>query len=82
MLEAHRDELHNLAEALLKYESLNREEVDLIMAGKPLNKATVSELLDAEKKKTVAVDDNRPDPAKADRADDDNRSPGLMPSPA
>ncbi len=82
MLESHRDELHNLAEALLKYESLNREEVDLIMAGKPLNKATVSELLEAEKKKTVAVDDNRPDPAKADRADDDNRAPGLMPSPA
>ena len=51
------------------------------MAGKPLNKATVSELLDAEKKKTVAVDDNRPDPAKADRADDDH-APGLIPSPA
>jgi cell division protease FtsH len=83
ILTEHSAQLVQLAEALLKYETLNREEVDLIMAGKPLNKATVSELLQAEKEKSAAVDDNRPDPAEADRAEaDDDTTPGMMPSPA
>jgi cell division protease FtsH len=36
ILTEHRDQLDRLAEALLERETLDREEVDLIMAGKPL----------------------------------------------
>ncbi|MEM6459037.1 MAG: cell division protein FtsH, partial [Planctomycetota bacterium] len=87
LITEHRAQTEALAEALLKHETLSFEEVDLIMKGQPLNKATVSDLLAAEKEKLVAADSNRPDPAKADRAasggdEDDDRAPGLMPSPA
>ncbi|MEM8737808.1 MAG: ATP-dependent zinc metalloprotease FtsH [Planctomycetota bacterium] len=85
LIEAHRQQTDDLAQALLKYETLSYEEVDLIMKGQPLNKATVSDLLAAEKDKLAAADDNRPDPAQAERAtsgDDDGLSPGVMPTPA
>jgi transposase len=43
--------LERLAEALLKYETLNREEVQKIMRGESIGRSTVSELLDAERQK-------------------------------
>lgn len=55
MLETHRVELQKLAEALLKYETLNAEEVDRLMKGEPLGKATVSDLLRAEQDKARAA---------------------------
>lgn len=51
MLEEHREQLHQLAEALLRYETLNREEVERLMRGEKLNKTTVSDLLNSEKDK-------------------------------
>ncbi|MEO0514052.1 MAG: ATP-dependent zinc metalloprotease FtsH [Planctomycetota bacterium] len=77
----HRQQTEDLAQALLKYETLTYEEVDKIMKGEALNKATVSDLLAAEKAKLAAADDNRPDPAQAERASDGDASPGMTPAP-
>ncbi|MEM1109109.1 MAG: ATP-dependent zinc metalloprotease FtsH [Planctomycetota bacterium] len=82
LITEHRQQTEDLAQALLKYETLTYEEVDKIMKGEPLNKATVSDLLAAEKEKLAAADDNRPDPAQAERAEDDGPAPGIMPTPA
>ncbi|MEM7576406.1 MAG: ATP-dependent zinc metalloprotease FtsH [Planctomycetota bacterium] len=72
----------DLAEALLKYETLSKEEVEKLMKGEPLRKATVAELLAAESEKTVAPDANRPAP-QPERDEDEGTAPGgLMPSPA
>ncbi|MCC6682304.1 MAG: ATP-dependent zinc metalloprotease FtsH [Phycisphaeraceae bacterium] len=67
-----------IGEALLKYETLSREEVDRIMRGEPLTKATVSDLLAAEKKKQEkpkAKTGDRPQPAGPPES-------GALPSPA
>ncbi len=52
MLKANRDKLDALAEALLKYETLDAEEVKLIINGGRLEKPTVSDLLALEQKKS------------------------------
>ncbi|MEO1235519.1 MAG: AAA family ATPase, partial [Planctomycetota bacterium] len=86
LIESKRQQTEDLAQALLKYETLSYDEVDKIMQGQPLNKATVSELLAAEQEKAAAADADRPDPAEAERTssggEDDDRAPGLMPTPA
>jgi len=51
LLEKHRDKLHDLAQALLRYETLNRDEVDRLMRGEKLGKTTVSDLLKNEQNK-------------------------------
>jgi len=51
LLMQHRDNLEALAEALLKYETLDAEEVKIIISGRKLEKPTVSELLALEQKK-------------------------------
>ncbi len=48
MLEAHREQFENLAKALLKYETLTRAEVEQILAGKMLDRPTVSDLLEEQ----------------------------------
>ncbi|MBS3733382.1 MAG: ATP-dependent zinc metalloprotease FtsH [Phycisphaerae bacterium] len=50
-LEDHADNLETLAEALMRYETLSAEEVQRICDGEPLDKPTVSDLLDAEQAK-------------------------------
>ena len=83
LIDHHREQCEALAEALLKYETLNFDEVDKIMKGQPLNKATVADLLAAEKAKLAAPDANRPDPDQAERADgEQDLPPGVLPSPA
>ncbi len=84
LITQHREKCEALAEALLKYETLSFNEVDKIMKGQPLNKATVADLLAAEKAKLVAPDANRPDPDEAERSadGDDGAAPRVMPSPA
>lgn len=52
LLMQHRDKLEALAEALLKYETLDAEEVKIIISGRKLEKPTVSELLALEQKKS------------------------------
>jgi len=54
LLSEKRDELDRLAQALLKYETLTREEVTRVLAGETLEKATVADLLEAEKQKRLA----------------------------
>jgi cell division protease FtsH len=85
LITQHRQQTEDLAQALLKYETLTYEEVDKIMKGQPLDKPTVSDLLAAEQEKLAAADANRLNPEEADRAQDDGDdevSPGLMPTPA
>ena len=48
---AHKDDVENIAQALLKYETLDADEVMLILEGKELAKPTVTELLEIEKTK-------------------------------
>jgi len=70
------DKVCAIGEALLKYETLSREEVDRIMRGETLTKATVSDLLAAEKKKA-----DKPKPRTGDRPDE-GPAPGALPTPA
>ncbi len=48
---ANRDKLETIAQALLKYETLDAEEVKILLEGKQLDKPTVSELLAVEQEK-------------------------------
>ncbi len=69
----------DLGEALLKYETLNKDEVGKIMSGEKLTKATVSELLQAEKEKSESAGEK---PKKEPKPDLDEGPSGVMPSPA
>ena len=53
MLMDNRDTLDAIAVALLKYETLSADDVRHIIDGKPLDKPTVDELLEAEQAKTM-----------------------------
>ena len=77
LLEAHRTQLRDLAEALLKHETLNSDEVDRVLNGQALVKTTVGDLLQGEIDKITPA--TTPPPA-----DDslDHEAPGAMPSPA
>ena len=79
IIDEHWDKVSALGEALLKYETLNQDEVGKIMAGEKLTKATVSDLLQAEKQKAESAEDKaktQPEP------DQGETPPGIMPSPA
>ncbi len=52
LIEEHRDKLQSIAQALLKYETLDARDVQLILDGGKLDKPTVADLLAAEQKKT------------------------------
>jgi len=69
-----------IAEALLKYETLQAEEVEKLLRGEPLNKPTVAELLELEAAKTVTP------PPEAKPATDKGKKPATggdaLPSPA
>jgi cell division protease FtsH len=51
LIEANKDKLEGIAKALLKYETLDAEEVKLILQGGELDKPTVGDLLAAEQAK-------------------------------
>ncbi|MCE5186751.1 MAG: ATP-dependent zinc metalloprotease FtsH [Planctomycetaceae bacterium] len=51
LIEANRDKLENLAQALLKYETLDAEDVKMILDGEVLDKPTVTDLLKLEQQK-------------------------------
>lgn len=63
----------------MKYETLNKDEVNRIMSGEKLTKATVSDLLQAEKEKAESAEEK---PAKQTDTDLNEDPPGVMPSPA
>ncbi len=77
LLEENWDKVVAVAEALLKYETLSRDEVEKLLRGETLAKPTVSDLLAAEAKKKRET----PPPPPADDAEPD-LPPGAMPSPA
>jgi len=52
LIGANKDNLERIAKALLKYETLDAEDVDLLLKGGEINKPTVGELLEAEQAKT------------------------------
>ena len=69
-----------VAEALLKYETLQGEEVKRLIRGEKLSKPTVAELLEAEASKPAQTEP----PAKAAKDDQPGEEPtgDVMPSPA
>jgi len=85
IIEEHADKVDALAQALLKYETLSYEEVEKLMKGEQLDKATVAELLQAEKDKAKAAAEAEasasPTPDAESDADYDTPG-GAMPSPA
>jgi cell division protease FtsH len=58
LLEANREKLEALAQALIKYETLDADDVRTIIEGGHLEKPTVSDLLAAEQKKTAKANDS------------------------
>jgi cell division protease FtsH len=59
LLEANRDRVEALAKALMRYETLDQNDVDRIMRGDNLTKPTVSDLLEKENRRGAVV---QPDP--------------------
>jgi cell division protease FtsH len=78
MLEANRDRIDALAKALMRYETLDTNDVDRIMRGDTLTKPTVSDLLEQEGRRGTVIQ-----PGPSDSAPDIR--PGLgggpLPSP-
>ena len=52
ILEANRDKIDAVARALIKYETLDAEDIDRIMRGDKLTRPTVSDLLEQERQRT------------------------------
>ena len=84
ILDENWDKVVAVAEALLKYETLQGDEVHRLLAGERLDKPTVAELLEAEAAKSAAAP---PPPETASTTDDDKSgeepaSGDVLPSPA
>jgi cell division protease FtsH len=54
ILQSRRDPLEAIKQALLKYETLDGDEVKQLISGKPLDRPTVADLLELEQKKNAA----------------------------
>ena len=79
LLDLHWDKVVAVAEALLKYETLQRDDIDRLMRGESIGKPTVADLLAAETARPRAID------VKPETRPDDTPEAGLggaMPSPA
>ncbi len=79
MIQDHHQQTEDLAQALLKYETLTYEEVHQIMLGNALTKATVSDLLAAEKKS--AADAATPEAVIDIQPTLDGQGPDIVPRP-
>ena len=55
LLEANKDRVEAIAKALMKYETLDRQDVDRVMRGDTLTKPTVSDLLEKEQRRGVST---------------------------
>jgi len=71
-----KQELSNLKDALLKYETLDIEDVKRIMSGQAINKPTVGDILAAEQRRTLEV---RPGPGP--QAQPQGQGPTISPFP-
>ena len=66
LIESNKNELQALAEALIKYETLDAEDVKVILDGGELEKPTVSDLLAIEQKRNQATEQQNTTEEKAD----------------
>jgi len=60
LIESNKENTDRIARALLKYETLDAEDVKLILQGKELDKPTVADLLAAEQAKTASNSKEQP----------------------
>ncbi len=67
LIEANKENLEQIAQALLKYETLDADDVQLILEGGKLDKPTVADLLAAEQAKNNK--NNQPKPARKEQQD-------------
>jgi cell division protease FtsH len=74
IVEGNRDKLKAIADALLKYESLDAAEVKTILEGGTLNKPTVGDLLKAEQEKAAAAAVPPPIPADETKNNEQNNN--------
>ena len=70
LIENHKEQLDNLAKALLKYETLDVVDVKIIMEGGVLDKPTVTELLAAELEKNEKQEPASSDPSPEEAAEE------------
>jgi cell division protease FtsH len=70
LLEANRDKIETLAKALLKYETLDTQDIDRIMRGENLTRPTVGDMVEKEKRRGAVI---QPGPA----AGEPDVAPGL-----
>lgn len=79
ILESNWDNVVAISEALLQYETLQKDDIDRIMRGEVLEKATVADLLNEEARKSDKTPP--PEPPRSDDKPDEDLS-GIMPHPA
>jgi cell division protease FtsH len=77
LIEANRDKVEAVAKALLKYETLDSNDIDRIMRGDNLTRPTVSDLLEKEQKRQGTVIQPGPD----SKTPDIQLGGGPMPQP-
>jgi cell division protease FtsH len=79
LMETNRDTIIAIAEALLKYETLTGDEVHAIMRGEPIEKPTISDLLDADDATGKHIGKARP--VKPQQKPDIELGGGELPAP-
>lgn len=79
LIQENRDKLEALAQALLKYETLDGEEVRRIIRGETLDRPTVADLIAAEQSRRQSAP---PPMARPVKPQADGGEPGPLPSPA
>ncbi|MDQ6951137.1 MAG: ATP-dependent zinc metalloprotease FtsH [Mariprofundales bacterium] len=72
ILKQHMEELHNIANGLIKYETLDKEEIDKVMAGKKIERPSAKKKAKADQAKS---EDDNPDEAVDLHSEDSNQAP-------
>ena len=67
MIEANKDKLEEIAKALLKYETLDADDVKVILEGGKLDKPTVSDLLAVEQAKSKQSQSDQQEQSQSDQ---------------
>jgi cell division protease FtsH len=78
ILTENRDKLEAVAQALLRYETLDGEEVRKLIAGESIDRPTVADLINAEQERRQSA----PPVARPVRPPTDEEEAGPLPSPA
>ncbi|MDX8394548.1 MAG: ATP-dependent zinc metalloprotease FtsH [Mariprofundales bacterium] len=73
----HMNELHNLANALMEYESLDRDEIDLAMAGETIIRKEIPKTPSKAKSSSSKTDDHKSDESKDSKNNSHNPEPDL-----